>query len=140
MLDQGRDGRADVRREVSCYCEQVVASGTTMVRPGLGVVVAKPEASGPNVGPARLLTRVPAPQVVVAVSAEAGTANATDKPKTSEAMIIRRLYICTLLPFGPTTRRYGLKLQPAANAVNPRICGAYLRRSTHSDAGGVEWS
>jgi hypothetical protein len=33
-----------------------------------GVVIAKPDAKGPNVGPARLLTTVPAPQVVVALS------------------------------------------------------------------------
>jgi hypothetical protein len=65
-----------------------------MVRPGCGVVVAKPEANDPNVGPARLLTSVPAPQVVVAVSAEAGTARAIDNPSTAEAMI-RRLRIST---------------------------------------------
>jgi len=85
-----------------CYGEQVVASGTTIVKPGCGVVVAKPDANGPNVGPARLLTRAPTPQVLVAVSAEAGTTNATDKPSTSEAMMIRRLYICTLPLFQPT--------------------------------------
>ena len=70
----------------------MVASGTTIVKPGWGVVVAKPEAKGPNAGPARLLTSVPAPQVVVAVSAEAGTAKAIDNPRTTEA-IIRRLRI-----------------------------------------------
>ena len=83
------------------YGEQVVASGTTIVRPGWGVVVAKPEANGPNAGPARLLISVPTPQVVVAVPAEAGTAKAIDKPSTTGAMI-RRLRICTLLPFART--------------------------------------
>ncbi len=59
----------------------VIASGTTMVRPGTGVVVAKPEA------------RAPKPQVVVAVSAEAGTANTTERENTTKPMRINRLYI-----------------------------------------------
>jgi hypothetical protein len=95
----------------------VVASGTTIVRPGWGVVVAKPEANGPNAGPAMLLISVPTPQVVVAVPAEAGTAKAIDKPSTTEAMIRRLRFVPSSRLRAPDTP-HGLTVRAVSGVVN----------------------